>query len=262
MKGNSSAHIRLGSILWQVLVGSLLLNLLWWLASIILDRPTLINPWIVYQHLPQLMTSRMAEHLWASLLRVLIGIPIAMVLGIAVAWLIFRYRTAGRIISAFTYLSYPIPKLALLPVVMIIAGLGDVGKVTMIVLILLFQVIVNGRDSLTNIPKQSFMIATSLGARASQVLRHIILPATLPDILSTLRVAIGTAISVLFVTETYGTDRGMGYFIIDSWMRLDYLSMYGGIVILSLIGFLLFVLTDIIEVCFCSWRETVSPPLK
>lgn len=77
----------------------------------------------------------------------------------------------------------------------------------------------------------------------------------MPDVLSTIRVAIGTAISVLFVTETYGTDKGMGYFIIDAWMRLSYIEMYGGIVILSIVGFALFFLTDMAESYFCRWRE-------
>ena len=246
---------RLRSIVYRLVVGGLLLNLLWLLASIFIDSHALISPLRVYAGLPKLLSGEMLSHLYASLYRLLLGIPLALLLGTVVAFLMFGHRLTHRWVSAFTYLAYPIPKLALLPIVMLIAGLGDAGKVTMIVLILLFQVIVNMRDSLSKIPRESFYIATSLGATRPQLLKHVLLPATLPDLLSTLRVAIGTAISVLFVTETYGTDRGMGFFIVDAWMRLDYLSMYGGIVVLSIAGFILFVLTDLLEVSLSPWRN-------
>lgn len=246
--------MRPHSILYKLVIGALLINLIWYVGYLLIGDGALISPFVVYEHLPELLSGRMGLHLLASLRRLLLGIPIALLLGIVIAWGIYSYRPIARVMNALTYLAYPIPKLALLPIVMLIAGLGDGGKVSMIVLILLFQVIVNVRDSLTNIPRESFHLARSLGASKGAVLRHILLPAALPEILSTLRVAIGTAISVLFVTETYGTDRGMGYFITDAWMRFDYIAMYGGIVVLSLAGFLLFVLTDLLEERLCRWR--------
>lgn len=244
---------RVRLLLSQFFIGALLINLVWLLAALLLDTSALISPLAVYAHLPQL-SSKLLPHLTSSLYRLFVGIPLALFMGTALAWLMYKYRGVRQLLGAFVYLCYPIPKLALLPVVMILAGLGDAGKVTMIVLIILFQITINVRDSLNNIPRESFLVATSLGGSTFQVLRHILIPATLPDVLSTLRVAIGTAISVLFVTETYGTDRGMGYFIIDAWMRLSYVDMYGGIVVLSIVGFVMFFLTDLAEAYYCRWR--------
>lgn len=249
---------RLLSILYRTTLGILLINLLWWLVARLLSSDVIVSPVVVYPALPTLLAESLAPHLLASLRRLLIALPIALLMGVAVAYLMFRFKPFGRVMSAFIYLVYPIPKLALLPIVMLIAGLGDVGKGCMIVLIILFQVIVNVRDSLRNIPSESFLITSSLGASSWQVYRHVLLPATLPDTLSTLRVAIGTAISVLFVTETYGTDRGMGYYIIDAWMRFDYISMYGGIALLSIAGFILFLLTDLLELQLCHWRTQTN----
>lgn len=247
---------------YQIVVGVLAVNLLWLIASLFISGAAMVSPIDVYAAMPQLLSSKMMSHLLSSLYRLFLGVPIALFLGVLAAWLMYRYRRLGRVMSAFVYLSYPIPKLALLPIVMLIAGLGDGGKVTMIVLIIFFQIIVNVRDSLVNIPKESFLIATTLGANQWQMIRHVLLPATLPDILSTLRVAIGTAISVLFVTETYGTDRGMGYYIVDSWMRFDYINMYGGILVLSVVGFCLFLLTDLVELRLCQWRDTTGDEAK
>lgn len=246
---------RIRQIAYRFVVGAVLLNIIWYLLSILIHSSALVSPIVVYGALGQMSGGVMTEHLWASLRRLLIGVPIAFVLGAGFAWLMYRYRHFGRISDALVYLCYPIPKLTLLPIVMLLAGLGDEGKITMIVLILIFQIIINVRDSLFNIPKESFLVTTSLGAGQMHVLRHVIIPATLPDILSTLRVALGTAISVLFVTETYGTEKGMGYFIVDAWMRLNYVEMYAGIVVLSMAGFLLFLLTDMVEAYFCRWRD-------
>lgn len=247
---------RIRRILYRFVTGALLLNVIWYLFSLVIDSNALVSPIEVYRALWAMSGGTMAGHLWASLRRLLVGLPIAFVIGAVCAWLIYRYRPFGRVANALVYLCYPIPKLTLLPIVMLLAGLGDEGKVAMIVLILVFQIIINLRDSLINIPRESFLITTSLGAGSFSVLRHVVIPATLPDALSTLRVAIGTAISVLFVTETYGTEKGMGYFIVDAWMRLDYVQMYGGIVVLSMVGFLLFILTDLIEAYSCGWRST------
>ena len=64
-----------------------------------------------------------------------------------------------------------------------------------------------------------------------------------------------TAVSVLFFTETFGTQYGMGYFIMDAWLRVNYLEMYAGIVVLSAIGLLLFGLLDALEYLTCRWQR-------
>ncbi|MPM90264.1 hypothetical protein SDC9_137385 [bioreactor metagenome] len=85
------------------------------------------------------------------------------------------------------------------------------------------------------------------------IFREILIPASLPKFLTSLRVAMATAISVLFFTETFGTQYGMGYFIMDAWMRVNYLEMYSGIIVLSLIGLILFGTIDYFEKKNCYW---------
>ena len=245
----------LSSSAWKIAVGILVVNLVWFVASVTLRMPVLVNPIEVYARLGELLREGMWTHLSASLWRIAVGLGVSLVLALVTALLMFRFRKVGGIIDAVVYFLYPVPKLALLPIVMLLMGLGDAAKVTMIVLIILFQLIVAIRDSLRQIPRENFLTLTSLGAGSLQLLRHLILPSVLPDVLSALRVATGTAISVLFVTETYGTDRGMGYYIVDAWMRVDYLDMYAGIVLLSLTGFLLFLLSDLTERLLTPWRR-------
>ncbi|MBU3114201.1 ABC transporter permease [Clostridium lacusfryxellense] len=137
---------------------------------------------------------------------------------------------------------------------MLIFGLGDFTKIVMIFLITFFPVVVNIKDEVKNIPQEVFYPMYSLGATNLQIIKEIILPGTIKSILTSIRIGIGTAISVLFFTENFGTEYGMGYFIMDSWMRINYIQMYSGILILSLIGLLFFILIDFLEGLLCPWR--------
>ena len=192
-------------------------------------------------------------HAIASACRILEGLFIALLIAVPTGLLLANYPKLNKICSPLLYFTYPVPKLALLPVVMLLLGIGEAAKIAMIVMILVFQLIVSIRDAALHIPREDFHVLISLGANKRQILRWITLPAILPETLTAIRVAIGTAASVLFFTETFGTDRGMGFYIVDSWMRLAYGEMYAGIFVLSLLGFILFFTIDILEKRVCKW---------
>ncbi|MDR0871916.1 MAG: ABC transporter permease subunit [Prevotellaceae bacterium] len=195
------------------------------------------------------------QHISASSLRIIEGIAIALAIGVPLGLLLARSPKINKIGNPLLYFTYPIPKLALLPLIMLLFGIGEAAKITMIVLILVFQIIVAVRDAALHIPREDFHVLTSLGASKGQMLRHIVLPAVLPELLTSLRIATGTAISVLFFTETFGTDKGMGFYIVDAWMRLNYSEMSIGILALSLLGVLLFFLIDLLEKWVCGWKK-------
>ncbi|QJW48718.1 ABC transporter permease subunit [bacterium BFN5] len=141
-----------------------------------------------------------------------------------------------------------------LGVFMLLFGLGESSKILMIFLIIVFQVIIAVRDGVKGIPKETYYPLYSLGAGFKDICRDILIPASMPKFLTSLRVAMATAVSVLFFTETFGTTYGMGYFIMDAWMRVNYLEMYSGIAVLSNIGLILFGTIDYIERKTCSWQ--------
>jgi NitT/TauT family transport system permease protein len=122
-------------------------------------------------------------------------------------------------------------------------------------MIIVFQVIVASRDAVRNIPRETFYSMYSLGAGRLAIFRKVIIPASFPGLLTSLRISLGTALSVLFFTETFGTQYGMGYFIMDSWMRVNYVDMFSGILVLSVTGLLLFVVIDALESLLCPWKS-------
>ena len=110
------------------------------------------------------------------------------------------------------------------------------------------------RDGIRAIPNETYYPLYSLGASFKDIFFEVLWPASLPKFITAIRVALATAISVLFFTETFGTQYGMGYFIMDAWLRVNYLEMYSGIVVLSLLGLILFTTIDIIERQVCHWQ--------
>ncbi len=234
--------------------GFVALHLIWLLAAFFVQSKALVSPVEVYGQLTDIFRYEMWEHVAASFGRIVKGLLLSLLLGIPAGLLMANSPRIDKICTPLLYFTYPIPKLALLPVVMLLFGIDEAAKIIMIVLILVFQIIVATRDAVRNIPKEDFHVFASLGAGRMKTLRWITLPAILPEVLTSLRIAIGTAISVLFFTETFGTDRGLGFYIVDTWMRLAYTNMYAGILILSLMGFLLYLLIDICDEYFCRWK--------
>lgn len=238
-------------LLWAIL----LLHLIWLIGSLALNKSILPNPLSVYQHLPSLLIEGIGWHILVSLRRVFLGMGIALFVGTVLGLLMGRIKWLNQLFDPIIYLTYPIPKLALLPMIMLLFGLGEASKIILIVLIVFPQVVLSVRDGVLNIPQHYYDIYNCMQASAWQKFTKITLPASLSAVFSTSRISLGTAISVLFFTENYGTSYGMGYFIMDAWLRMDYLSMYSGILILSTLGFGLFLLIDQLGAIALKWQK-------
>lgn len=250
----NSKTSSLGTIILRLLSVFVVLHVLWGLIAALLKRDMLPSPPAVYRALFKLDGGDMLLNIGTSMGRVFAGIALALIAGLLLGLLMGRSPRWNKLLDPVVYLTYPIPKIALLPVAMLFLGLGEASKIVMIALILVFQVIISVRDGVKAIPADMYDVLTSLGAGRMAKFTQITLPGALSSILSTIRISLGTAFSVLFFTEIYGTEHGMGYFIMDAWLRLDYPGMYAGILLFSGVGFLLFVLVDMFEHRFMKWR--------
>lgn len=229
---------------------------IWLIASVWVQKTVLPSPVTVFEKLPLLFSKGMLQHVTASLYRIAVGMGAAVLLGFLLGLLMGSLPQWQSFFSPLIYLTYPIPKMALLPIVMLLGGLGDLSKIIMIILIVTPQVLVAVRDAVLEIPAYYYDVYRCIGAQKIKLFYKITLPACLPAVFSTSRVSLGTAISILFFTENYGTEYGMGYFIMDAWMRMDYPAMYGGILLLSLLGLILFVLLDVLAAGMMRWRHS------
>ena len=236
------------------LLGIVTFFALWWIVSKIIMLPIVPSPLLVLANLAAIFIKYIAIHGLYSLWRIAAGLFLAVLIGLPLGLIMGYFPKWDRFLSPLLYLTYPIPKIALMPILMLLFGIGELSKILMIFLIIVFQVIVAIRDSIRSIPQETYYPLYSLGAPFWAVFFEVLWPASMPKFITAIRVAMATAISVLFFTETFGTQYGMGYFIMDAWLRVNYLEMYSGIIVLSLMGLFLFAFIDWIEKRLCHWQ--------
>ncbi len=142
--------------------------------------------------------------------------------------------------------------------VLLFLGLGDLPKIFIIFLILFFQILVLVRDQAAALRPELIQSVRSLGAGRRALFRFVYLPASLPAVLTALRLTVGTAVAVLYVAELYATQRGLGYYIyLNGSTLFNYPAMYAGIVAMSILGLGLYFGVDWLEKRLCKWQYAV-----
>ena len=229
---------------------------IWALAARLVDKSFLPQPWGAFARLgARLADGSLALNLGASAKRVglalLIAAPLATALGLASG----RSKRLDAFVSPFVYLLHPLPKIAFLPVIMLFLGLGDVAKVFLIFLIIFGQLLVSARDAARAVPPALVDTLRAMGASKLDLVRHAVFPFALPSLLSALRIGLGTAVAVLFMAETFASETGLGWYIVDAWTRVDYPDMYAAIIALALFGLGCYLAVDVAEAVLCRWRD-------
>jgi NitT/TauT family transport system permease protein len=227
----------------------------WWLLSALTGGRIIPEPLAVARAFALLFFGVLWKHVVASLARVFVALLIACSTAVPLGVAMGRRRGLDRALSPLAYILYPVPKIALLPIAMLLFGLADASKVTIVFLVLFFQLLVAVRDAARAIPEQYYFSMQSLGAGRLAALRFVTLPALLPQVFAALRIGLGTALAVLFFAETFGTRVGLGYFVMESWMRVAYPEMYAGIVALGITGLALFLGLDALQRRTCRWQS-------
>jgi NitT/TauT family transport system permease protein len=230
----------------------------WWALSLLLAAPFLPSPATVLARLAALAVGDLWRHVFASLVRVLAAVGAAFAAAVPLGIAAGRSRALDRFVTPVSYLLAPVPKIALLPVIMLLAGLGEVSRVLVVFLVLFFQILVAARDGSRAVPEAWYLSLVSLGARPRHLLRYVTWPAVLPSLFTALRVGIGTALAVLFFAETFGTRWGLGYFVVESWMRMAYADLYAGVVAFGALGLGLTRLADAVSQRVCRWQDLTS----
>ncbi len=238
----------------SVLVSTLLILLVWEAVARLANVDVLPPASVVLLEFAKGLPGDLGRHFLISAWRVVASIVLTVVLATPAGLAIGQSPTWNRRLSALIYLTYPIPKVVFLPIILLFLGIGDASKIFLIWLILFYQVLLVVRDASAGVHPDLVQSVASLGSSRLQLLRYVFFPACLPAILTGLRVSVGTAIAVLFLAESIATSSGLGYYImVDGWGRLDYAAMYAGVVAMSVLGLALYALLDRAERLACPW---------
>ena len=228
---------------------------IWAAVALAVNLPILPTPWAVIYTFILDLPHELGWHIAVSGWRILASMLLATAIGVPLGLVLGQNKRWDRIAFPLIYTTYPIPKVALLPIIILFLGIGDSSKIFLITLILFFQVLVIVRDASSNIPSELVLSLRSLGANQMQLLRYVYFPACLPATLTSLRLNVAIAIAVLYLAESFATTSGLGYYVMNTWQQLAYTKMYAAILAMSLIGALAFIALALIEERLCRWTQ-------
>ncbi|HED04721.1 MAG TPA: ABC transporter permease subunit [Candidatus Fraserbacteria bacterium] len=197
-------------------------------------------------------TSRDLE---ASGVRLILGLLISLFTAAPLGLMIGAGRRLNGLLTPLIYTIYPIPKVVFWPVLLILFGIGENSKVSFIVLMVFFQILLSARDAAQHIPPSYVISALAAGAKRSQLFWHVILPASLPEIFTSLRVSLGIGVAALYIAETAIRPRfGLAKTISQSAFPLIPARLYAGIIALAFLGLMLYIAIEAIERFVCRWK--------
>jgi NitT/TauT family transport system permease protein len=193
-----------------------------------------------------------------SLVRVLIGFVIAAVPGVIIGLAMGLYWPIRVLLMPLATAIYAIPKLAVLPLTVIIFGIGESSKVAIIVVSIFFLIVLNTMSGVLAIDPMYRDVARNMGASRWQMFTTVAWPGALPAIFTGFRLAIGFALLVIVGTEFLdGSKRepnGIGWYIIRSWNLLKIDDLFVGLLVIALVAWILNVLLELIERRLLPWR--------
>lgn len=193
--------------------------------------------------------------LLSSLKTLIIGFVAASVIGILAGLLIGRYRAVDAATDWLVNALNATPLVAVIPLVVLWFGLGDTAKLFIVVILTVFSVLINTAAGVRNVPHALIDVSTAFAANERQVFIKIILPATLPYVMTGLRVGIGRAIIGMVVAEFFTAITGLGALIVKYGNQYDTASMFVPILLLMLLGVLLTYLVRRAEEMAAPWRH-------
>jgi len=237
------------------------LLLVWWGISVAVEaakgRALLPDPLEALRQMVRLRPLLMGNF-WVSAWRLVLAIAIAFSLGYPLGLLIGHEKRLDQYVSPAIYIIYPIPQVAFILPLFLIFGLGNPVKVAIVATALFFQLLVSARGAAKQIELEHITSLRAAGASQWQIYRHVVLPSTLPSILTSLRVSVGLGMAFLYIAETTGSfdphRGGLGSFI-DSNIYSG-AQAFAGIMAMAILGLSLYVLIDIIERVVCRWKYT------
>jgi len=190
------------------------------------------------------------EFVWGYFLSAAFGVPF----GILVGW----YRRASYVFDPFINAMNATPRIALLPLVIIWLGIGILSKVGIIFLGAVFPILINTRDGVKTTPHNLLTAARSFGASEWQIFKSVVLPSTLPFILTGLRLGVGRALIGVMVGELYAATAGIGFMITVAGATFQTDKVFVGVLIFAISGMTAMEVLTRLESRFDTWRVKVG----
>lgn len=252
-KSNNSKVIRTLSIL-----SPLTLLILWELLAQIgaIDIRLFSSPSLIFKSfIPLMLSGDLLNNTAVSVQRVILGfiagsVP-GILLGISMGLSPFIRSAIEPMIAA----TYPIPKLALMPLILLIFGLGETSKIFTIAIGVFYLVVINTMAGVLSIDKIYLDVAKNFGASRKDFYLTVALPGALPMIFAGLKLGMGMALILIVAAELSAAKAGIGWMIWRSYDMFDIEQMFVALIMLSVLGYIFSLILDLIERLVLPWKQ-------
>ncbi|ABD86416.1 ABC transporter permease [Rhodopseudomonas palustris] len=209
---------------------------------------------IVHQIGVLIASGELLDNTLASLRRLALGMLLggvpALLLGLAMG----ISRPLRVAIDPLISATYPIPKSAILPLVLLIFGLGELSKVVMVALGAFYPIVINTMVGVVNLDRIYLDVGHNFRASRWQVFRTIALPGALPSIMAGIKLAAGMGLILIAISEMVASNDGIGFMIWNAWQVLTVDTMYVGLLVIAILGFVFSIVLDEIERRLIPWK--------
>jgi NitT/TauT family transport system permease protein len=194
-------------------------------------------------------------HLAASCLRIAAGFAwgagIALLLGVLMGW----SKPVRVVLDPLVAAAHPVPRLALLPLILLLFGIGETSRLVVIAISAFFPMLINAAAGVLQIEPIYFEVARSFGAPRARVFTRVVLPGSLPAILTGARLALVSALRTTLAIELITSDKGLGHLLWFSWETFRTEELYATLAVIAFLGFALNLALRRLDAFVMPWRE-------
>jgi len=232
-------------VLWQILS---------WLK--VLDARFIPSPLTIFEGgIALIRTGELWTHLGASLWRLAGGFLLGTIPGIALGLVMGLSRYVRAALDPIVAATFPIPKIAILPLIMLYLGIGEASKIAIIAIAVVYLVLINTMVGVLTIDRVYFDVAKSYNAPWRKLFTRVIIPGAAPMIFAGLRLSLGVSLIVIVSAEFVAAKAGIGYLIWSSWETLVIENMFVGIIVITVLGVVFTFLLNELERVLMPWRR-------
>jgi ABC-type nitrate/sulfonate/bicarbonate transport system permease component len=220
-------------------IGFVSLFVIWHLAAVYVVSSVLFPPPAVAwkKGVVLVRSGVLLEHVWASSQRILIGFIAGSMLGIPIGLVMGSFRSARKVLEPYTEFFRFIPAVAMITVAVIWFGIGEASKIFLIIYTTIFIVILNTAAGVSAIAPNKIRAAQALGATRAQIFFHVAMPATIPYILTGMRLAMANSFTTIVAAELIAANEGLGKMLWDGRMFMLVDDIFVSLVTLGFLGF-------------------------
>ena len=202
-----------------------------------------------------IFSGQLLSHLMITLSRFLQGYLIAASIAVVLGTVLGYFRLAHSLFEAVIEFLRPMPSVAIIPVAVLLLGIGDAMIVAVTVYASLWPVLINTMDGVRHIERTLIDTGRTFGLNRRKILWQVVVPAAAPYIVTGLRISLSIALILVTTAEMIAGSKGLGFFILDEERSMNSSNMYAGVILVAALGYLLNRVFLLCEARAMNWRR-------